>query len=326
MLNLLNQSVKITPLPLPDLPQVVGINTTISVQAALVTRYMSLLKYVRKIKHFEVEHYRTIFDLVSKRTRIHSKTTILKRTVYGSKCVEFTPENQPVRATVLYVHGGGFAFGSTQTHHNLMHELALTAKVRVVGMEYPLAPEFPYPAALNQLERITQFYCDLYSNSPLFLAGESAGGGLVCSVINRVQKLNVKIQGAILYSPWVDLYSAYNSFKTNEELDGILRQEDLNEYAAYYSNDLKNTEVSPLFSDFSHFPATLIQISSNEILADQAYKLHETLMNQGVKSKLEVFHSLFHAWQLFAPFLPDATLAIQQTALFLDENLKESFK
>lgn len=326
MLNILNQSVKITPLALPDLAHTSSVNSSISLQAALINRYVRLLKYVRKIKHFEVEHYRTIFELISKRTRIYSKTHIQKRVVQQAQCIEFTPEKQKLKGTILYVHGGGFAFGSTLTHHNLMRELALATNCRVVGVEYPLAPEFPYPAALNKLEEVAVLYTQLYSGGPIILAGESAGGGLVCSLIQRLKKKKISVHAAVLYSPWVDLKSSYLSYERNKELDGILLPTDLKEYAGYYASDLSNEEVSPIFSDFSHFPPTLLQISSNEILCDQVYELHKTLMNQGVNSKLEVYHELFHAWQLFAPFLPDATLAIQQTALFLDENLKESFK
>ena len=185
---------------------------------------------------------------------------------------------------------------------------------RVLIVEYRLAPEHPFPAAI---EDVTEAYEYLLSHvsSPtdVVLVGESAGAGLCLSLLGRIKKAKKKMpQGAVLMSPLLDLTFSGASIISHADRDPFLHPNMLNAVAKFYcgSQTASNTEISPLFGDLAGYPPLLVQVGSEEILFDDAARLVQLSKKQGVSAELEVWPGMFHSFQTMVSILPEAKQAL----------------
>ncbi|MBQ3938101.1 MAG: alpha/beta hydrolase fold domain-containing protein [Clostridia bacterium] len=211
------------------------------------------------------------------------------------------PNDERKDGVVLYLHGGGYTCGSIEYAKGFASVLAAECGVRVLAVGYRLAPEFPFPAALE--DALGAYRYLLGSGclaGQIMLAGESAGGGLCCSLLLRLREMHLPLpSGFIAISPWVDLTNSFESYKTNESVDPSITKATLDYYSECYTNDPADPLVSPVFGDLSSFPPSLIFVGGDEVLLDDSRKLHEALTAAGCKSEIVIAEHMWHAYVLY---------------------------
>ena len=204
---------------------------------------------------------------------------------------------------ILYCHGGGYTSGNLGYSKVLSSKLTQTTGFDVLSFEYRLAPEFPYPAALDDAVAVWDYLMLLgYGAEDIVLAGDSAGGNLALALCLRLRQDGRRLPGAmLLMSPWTDLTCSGESFRTRRELDPMLSEEYLRTAGNAYAGDLDPAApmLSPLFGDLSDFPPTLIQVGSHEILLSDSERLCRKMKDAGVSCRLEVWDDMWHVFQMF---------------------------
>jgi acetyl esterase/lipase len=232
-----------------------------------------------------------------------------------------TASNARADRVVVYLHGGGFVMASVDTHRGLMGRISRSAGARVLGINYRLAPEFPFPAAL---EDATAAYRWLIANhakaSDIVVAGDSAGGGLSLSTLVALRDATDPLPAAVVcLSPWVDMEATGDSMTTKATIDPVNQREGLLNNAKIYlgDGDRKAPLVSPLYADLTGLPPLLIQVGESEVLLDDSKRLAERASRYGVNVNLEVWPQMIHVWQLFAAVLPEARGAIEHIGAFI---------
>ncbi len=233
-----------------------------------------------------------------------------------------TPDGwQPDRATVLYLHGGGYVVGSPGTHRDLTSRLAVASGARLVVADYRLAPEHPYPAAVEDAVAIWRGL----GSGPLAVAGDSAGGGLSLAMMLRLREAGEALPvAAVLISPWVDLTLSEASLDTNT--DDYLGRRAAETCAAHYLQgaDPRGHEVSPVLADLRGFPPLLVFSGTIESLHDEHLRLVSVAAAAEVDVTLEEGERLVHAWPVFAGAVPEGRVAIETMATFLRAHLAGS--
>ena len=225
---------------------------------------------------------------------------------------------------LLYLHGGGYVMGSINTHREMVSRLSRAAGARALLLEYRLAPEHPFPAAVD--DAVAAYRWLLSQNlkpSRIVVAGDSAGGGLALAtlVALRDAKLPSPAVGVCL-SPWTDMEGIGGSMTTKAKEDPIVQREMLLGMAKLYlgQQDPRTPLAAPLYADLRGLPPLLIQVGSAETLLDDSTRVTERAKAVGVKVDLEVWDQMIHVWQLFAPILPEGQQAIERIGQFIREH------
>ncbi len=236
----------------------------------------------------------------------------------------FAPGANPERA-VLYLHGGGYVVGSIKTHRDLMGRISRAAKARVLGLDYRLAPEHPFPAAVEDSVAAYKWMLERGLNaSRIAVAGDSAGGGLVVATLVAIRddKLPLPAAGVCL-SPWVDLEGIGESMKTRQHADPVVRRDMLTQMAAAYlgGKNARTPLAAPLYADLTGLPPLLIQVGDAETLLDDSNRLAQRARAAGVEVKLEVWPEMIHVFRLFAGFLPEGQQAVDGVGQFISHHL-----
>ncbi|MEW6298937.1 MAG: alpha/beta hydrolase [Thermodesulfobacteriota bacterium] len=226
---------------------------------------------------------------------------------------------------VLYLHGGGYVMGSINTHRELAARLSRAAGARVLVLDYRLAPEHPFPAAV---EDATAAYRWLLSQgikpNRVVVAGDSAGGGLTLATLLALRDAKDPLPAAgVCISPWTDMEGAGASMTTRAKADPIVQKEMLLNMAKLYlgGKDPKTPLAAPLHADFRGLPPLLVQVGDAETLLDDATRVAERAKAAGVKVDLEVWDEMIHVWHLFAPVLPEGQQAIDKIGKFVREHV-----
>ncbi|MBN1937079.1 MAG: alpha/beta hydrolase [Anaerolineae bacterium] len=218
---------------------------------------------------------------------------------------------------LLYLHGGAFCLGSIASSREWVARLARATRMRALAIDYRLAPEHPYPAALD--DATTAYLWLLKAGvepSQIILVGDSAGGGLVLSTLVALRDAGRPLPaGAVCISPWTDLALTGGSIQDKARIDPILSPTDLDTYAGYYVGEYGRTEplLSPLYADLQGLPPLLIQVGTNETLFDDAVRCADRARSIGVDVTLEIWAEMFHVFQMF-PFLTETKRAVTSIA------------
>jgi epsilon-lactone hydrolase len=227
---------------------------------------------------------------------------------------------------IVYVHGGGYVGGSAAGHRPLTAALARASRCHVVAVDYRLAPEFPCPAALDDVERAYRWLLRHVSPAtPVAVAGESAGGGLVLALAQRLRDAADPSAPpptcVVALSPWTDLTVAGASVAANDGRCDMLRRENPVDFGALYLGGRlpSDREASPLFNGGHGLPPTLFHVGSRELLVDDARRMHALIVAAGGESRIELFDRMPHAWHVMAPVVPEAAQAVRQIAAYIDE-------
>lgn len=235
------------------------------------------------------------------------------------------PERADDGGVIFYIHGGGYVSCSPATHRPITASLARLSRRRVFSLDYRLAPEHRYPAALDDAVAAYQWLLAHEGIAPqaISFVGDSAGGGLVLACLLRLRDAGVPLPAcAVCFSPWTDLAGAGESQHFNDGRCAMFRTENTHEFAPAYLGDTSPREpyASPAYADLARLPPLLLQVGSTELLLDDARRVHQKIQEAGGRSRLEIYEDVAHCWQMLDGFVPEARAALRQAASFIREH------
>lgn len=211
------------------------------------------------------------------------------------------PSNCSNAGVILYLHGGGYTCGSLEYSKGFGSKLASSFGLKVLCCAYRLAPENPFPCALEDaLEAYKYLVLSGFTPKRIILCGESAGGGLCYSLCIKLSQLGIELPaGIIAISPWTDLTSSGKSYEENAELDPSMTKQRLQFFADCYTQNKLDPLASPLFFEDVKFPPSLIMVGSHEVMLDDAVLMHKKLQSAGCRSRLITAPNMWHAYILY---------------------------
>ena len=226
----------------------------------------------------------------------------------------------PPRATLLHLHGGGYFACSARTHRPYTTFFAAQG-FRVFAPNYRLAPEHPFPAAVDDAQRVyTSLVKALGGSHSLVVTGDSAGGGLALALMLRLLEAKQALPCAVaLFSPWTDLATTGPSAIENEASCSMFVSEAIRRGAAGYLDgaDALHPHASPLYADLRGLPPMLVHAAERESMRDDSTRLVERALAAGVQAELRLWPVVHHDWQLFQPFIPEARESLSIATAFL---------
>ena len=222
---------------------------------------------------------------------------------------------------ILYLHGGGYVIGSPATHRELARRLSVAADADVLSIDYRLAPENPFPAAVEDAVSAYRWLvgqgCD---PAGVAIAGDSAGGGLTVATLVSLRDQGLPLPACgVCLSPWVDMEGIGDSMTSRAALDPMVQREGLVAMAEIYLGgaDSRTPLAAPLYADLHGLPPLLIQVGTSETLYDDATRLSTRAEAAGVETCFESWDEMIHVWHLFAPMLDDGQRAIERIGEFV---------
>lgn len=223
---------------------------------------------------------------------------------------------------ILYLHGGGYVGGSIGSHRHLVAELSRTTNARVLIIDYRIAPEHPFPAALEDSTAAYRWLVSTEGVNPnnLIIAGESAGGGLTLATLLNLRDTGFDLPvAAVCISPWTDLACTAESLVTKKEEDPFITPEFTPIAAKHYLGDTdpKNPLASPLYANLEGLPPLFIQVGTAEVILDDSTRLAEKAKTAGLDVELDVRQDEIHAMALFFVFVPEGKKAIEKITEFV---------
>jgi len=230
-----------------------------------------------------------------------------------------TPRADSPSTIVLYLHGGGYIFGSPKTHRQVLIAMAKAFEAPVYGLDYRLAPEHPFPAAVEDAANAYRWLLERHNPPSIVLAGDSAGAGLAIATAIGVRDSGLPPAKAIVaFSPYSDLAVTGASVEANARSCAMFTPRGVREAAALYlaGADARDPRASPLYGDFQGLPPMLLFASQHEILRDDTLRLAERASAAGVKVELVVRDRLPHVWPVFVNLLPEAREAFATVTAF----------
>lgn len=223
--------------------------------------------------------------------------------------------------TILYLHGGGYVAGSPASHRPIIAALARRTPAQVFAPNYRLAPEHPYPAALDDAERAYDWLLSLgIPPTSIAIAGDSAGGGLTLALVMRLRDKGTALPAcAVLFSPWTDLVGTGASLQANDGKDSMFRQENISAFATCYAQPdaWRDAGVSPVYGRHDGLPPLHFQVGSDEVLRDDAVRVHDSVLASGGSSELVLYDGVFHVWQMLDGLVPEAGEALARVGTFV---------
>ncbi|HLW52598.1 MAG TPA: alpha/beta hydrolase [Candidatus Angelobacter sp.] len=268
---------------------------------------------------------RSFFDLPNVMGFISSRGIKFDR-VEQSVCGEWVScgEHSPNEGVVLYLHGGGYVSCSARSHRTITAGLARRLPGRVFALDYRLAPEHPFPAAVDDAAAAYQWLLEKgIPPERMALAGDSAGGGLAIAALVRLRRSGHPMPACVVcLSPWVDLTG--RSQYSNQGSATFFQPDDITALAKLYlhGEPPENPEASPVFAELTGLPPLLVFATRTELLANDAARLHARAQSCGVGSVLVLYPGLPHVWQIYGDWLPEARLALEQAAGFIAAQFK----
>lgn len=299
----------------------------ISLRARAI-RCLTRQYFKRLSANSDVRKMRTDFEAVGSSSKSARGVQIRHAKISGVDCEWLVPEGCDAAPLIYYLHGGAFAMGSPRTHRRMLSYIARKAGMRALLPDYRLAPEHPFPAAL---EDATDVYRSLIKDGndadKIAIGGDSAGGNLAVATMLAVRDSGDALPVAcFLMSPWLDLACQGDSFVTNVTRDPWFRVEDAPGIIAHYCSefDTKNPLVSPVYGDATNLPPTLIQVGDIELLLSDSIRLADKLSAAGGDITLQVWPDMWHVFQYFIGRMPESKKAITDIAHFLRSEMPEA--
>ncbi len=295
---------------------------------AISKKNQGLLNLVKRVhgvvENVDIEKHRQSQDQLGALFG-QNKAVVIKEVDIGGMYGEWLCVNRAhmKKYVILYCHGGGYSTGSSLYGRTLTTRLASCTSMDVLSFDYRLAPEHPYPAAIEDaMKTWNHLMMYGYGARDVILAGDSAGGNLALALTHRLKEEGRLLpRGIVLLSPWTDLTSSGKSHQAKEGTDPVLNAAYLEDaIEKYLGKDyppelLREPSVSPLFGDFEGFPPTYIQVGDQEILQSDSVLLYKKMSQAGVNVTLDVFKGMWHVFQM-SPF-KTATEAMDKNAEFI---------
>jgi epsilon-lactone hydrolase len=230
------------------------------------------------------------------------------------------PPQPDGRKLIIYYHGGGFFFGSSRSHRTITSHLASVSGSVVLSIDYRLAPEYPAPTAHDDCFAAYRWALEQgFDPAAITLAGDSAGGNLSLATALRARDEGLSVPGCIvMMSPALDLAGDGESHTTLQHAP-LLTKELIDIFNSVYvqGGDLRSPSVTPLYSDLSGMPPTLIHVGSNELLVDDSVTVAKRLEQAACPVELKVWQDMVHCWQLYGPMLEESMQSMEEIARFI---------
>lgn len=234
------------------------------------------------------------------------------------------PEAEKDRV-ILYFHGGGYVLGSIHSHRDMCERLSRAAKARVLALDYRLAPENPFPAAVEDARAAYRWLlAQGIQPSRIAIAGDSAGGGLTFACLLALKQHGDPMPAcATPISPWVDLEGTGESMITCAEIDPMVHKSMIEAMGKTYvqNGELRNPLAAPLYGDLTGLPPLLIHVGERETLRDDAVRMAEKAKEAGVPCELDIAKGQIHVWHIFANKLDEGEEAIQKLGAFIRKHI-----
>ena len=244
-------------------------------------------------------------------------TRILADNVYAEwiTCGEVTNDK-----TFMFIHGGGYYRGSIAATRATVARISAEAKVRCLSIEYRLAPEHPFPAAINDTYTAYNWLIKEGINAKnIIVGGQSAGGGLCLALLLKIKEsVGIQPKGVVALSPWTDLSQSGKTMVTNTDIDPVISKKYLDRMAKLYLSKTSNMSplASPLYGDLSGLPPILVQVGSAETMLDDSKRFVKRAKEAKVDIQIEVWKNMFHGWHSNAHILKNAEEAIKSIGVF----------
>lgn len=263
---------------------------------------------------------RAAWDEYAKTLPIPEDIAVEDEMISGVSARWYRPPTGQKEGVIVYMHGGGLTEGSVYTAQQLTAHLAQTAQMSVLSVDYPLAPEHPYPAALEAMLAVYRALLERgLQPAQIAFGADSSGCNLALATLIALRDQASPLPGAaFLISPSVDLTFTGESMVSRAALDPMVSPEVLRDCAKLYAQevDLSLPAVSPLFADLSDLPPFLIQAGDHEILLSDAIRLHARVEASGGISALKIWPEMWHVWHYFVE-MPEAEQGIEEIGRFL---------
>ena len=251
---------------------------------------------------------------------VDSDAAIKETTANGVPAEWVQINSQNPNRTILYLHGGAYVMGSRNTHRALAARIARASQARVLLPDYRLAPENPFPAAVEDAVACWKWLItENHSPDQMTIAGDSAGGGLALATLLALKSQKTPLPAcAVALSPWTDLEGTGASAQPGAVSDPMLTPEGLIASGRMYAaDDLRNPLAAPLHGDLEGLPPLLLQVGTREVLLSDSTRFADKARAAGVDVTLEIEEGLIHVWQML-PGVPEAESAVNRIGLFID--------
>jgi len=248
--------------------------------------------------------------------------TMVEPTDAGGVTAEWvTAADVPAGRVLLYLHGGAYQIGSPATLRYMIALVSAAAQVRVLSVDYRLAPEHPFPAAVDDaLAAYRYLLRNGVDHATVAIAGDSAGGGLALATLVALRDAGDPLPAAaVAISPWTDLALTGESLRTRADADVMIKPGGMRETAATYlaGADPRHPYASPLYADLHGLPPILIHVGDAEVIRDDSTRFAAKAAAAGVDVTLEIWDEMPHVWHAFAGLLPEADQAIERLSGWL---------
>ena len=278
--------------------------------------------------HLPLDKRREQMDRLAAMARLPKGTRVVPVAAPGLRGEWVRVPQSRADRVILYLHGGAFCMGSPASHRNLVAWLCESARARALSLDYPLAPEHPFPAALDRTVAAYRFLRDTgAAPDRIALAGDSAGANLVLAALLTLRDAGDPLPAAaVCISPPTDLTGGSPSLVSRARLDPMVKLESVGPLCLAYAGGASpdDPRLSPLAADLTGLPPLLIHVGSDEILFDDSLRFARKAREAGVDVRLEVGEELWHVWHAAVPYVPESTRAVQRIGRFLRERLPDS--
>jgi monoterpene epsilon-lactone hydrolase len=273
----------------------------------------------------DVDEQRSLLRELLSAQPLPTEVTVIAAELGGVPTAEVTVEGIEARHVVLYFHGGVYVMGDAALAAGLASQVGRRTQAKVISVDYRLAPEHPYPAAIDDaLAAYEALLDDGIAPSDIVFAGESAGGGLAVATLVNARDHGLPLPAAaFIMSPYADLTLAGTTIDINREVDPLLSREALQARIRDYTagQDAALGLISPIFADLSGLPPLIIQAGSHEVLLDDAVRLAGQAATADVEVTLEIIPGVPHVFQAYSPLLDEAATALDRAGQLLSAYL-----
>ncbi|RKP53795.1 alpha/beta hydrolase [Pararobbsia silviterrae] len=264
---------------------------------------------------------RAAYDAMTAATPIADDVSLERIDADGVQGWWVRPAGARADRVMLFVHGGAFMLGSAEAYRGFASQIATRTRIDTFVLDYPLAPEHPFPAAYDATIAALAWLAKSGTRD-IALAGDSAGGGLVLAALGHDVELASRVTCVAAFSPWVDLALAGASFLDEQTYDPIFKPVMLSNAASAYlgSHDARDRRASPLYAIPERLPPILFQVGSDELLIDDARRYAHAAAQRGTPVQLDIFEGLHHVFQRSTVELPSARFALDRLAAFVEQH------
>jgi epsilon-lactone hydrolase len=301
-----------------------GTATLISFRARLV-RLMSRQYFKRITPDSDVAELRKSWDELSSKLKVASGVRLREAVVDPLACEWLVPDKCDDAPAILYLHGGIYMLGSANTHRRMVSFIARESGMRALIPNYRLAPENPFPAAIEDATFIYRKMLEQgIAPDRIAIGGDSAGGGLTMATLLALKTAGDPLPAAaFLMSPWLDLAAEGETLVTRATKDPWFDPDNMPEMVRRYCGDRdpKDPLISPLYGDLQGLPPVLIQVGDHEILLSDSTRMTDRLSSAGVPVTLQIWPEMWHVFQYFVGQMPESLRAIKDVAGFLKKHI-----